>query len=149
MKKIFSLMFLLCAACLAFTACDTDDEDGVAGTGTPTNPEKEVAGVYTGVYTQDKNGTLTTADGTLTLEATEKAYITNVTVACPTFSLNYSSVANITPAYSFYNNFPTNGFGTNFNGSVKDGKAIITFQSKVKEGRKWVVATFTFEGTKQ
>lgn len=148
MKKIFSLMFLLCAMCFAFTACDTDDEDGVAGTGVPTNPEKDVVGVYTGTYTQDKNGTISTAEGTLTLEAGESAYITNVTAECSSFGVNCSSIANITPAYVFYNNTVTNSFGSSFNGQVKDGKASITFQTKVKDGRKWVVATFTFEGTK-
>lgn len=150
MKKFFKYVFFAIIACGTLTACDTDDEDGVAGTGKPANPEKEIAGVYSGTWTQVKNDVESTGAGTLTIEAGEQAYSANITAASPSsaFNFTYSSIANVTPAYVFYNNFPTNGFGASFNGAVKDGTATITFQSKVKEGRKWVVATFIFSGTK-
>lgn len=142
-------MFLLCTVCFAFTACDNDDEDGVAATGKPTNPEKEVAGVYSGTWTQIQNGTEKTAEGTLTFEPAENAYSVNITTACSDFKLNYTSIANITSSYVFYNYTETNPFKTKFDGNVRDGVATISFTLKVKSGRSYVLTNYTFRGTKR
>lgn len=146
-------MFLAFAACLTFTAC-SDDEDGVANPGTPTHPETETAGVYTGTWSRSLLGSEdapVTEAGTLTFEASDGAYVTKVTASCTPLKVDYSALANITPSYSYYNNVATsetNGFGVTFSGSIKDGVATISFTKTVKEGRKTYNYNYTFEGRK-
>lgn len=151
MKNLFKIAFLAFALCLTYTSCDTDDEDGVAETGAPTNPEKETAGVYTGTWTREYNGDITTAEGTVTLEAGETAYITNVTAVCTQFSLNNTSIANITPSGNFFQNIKTgtaNGFGVTFSGKAQDGTATMAFTLTQKAGRKTLTYNYSFEGTR-
>lgn len=154
MKNILKYMFLAFTACLVFTACN-DDEDGVTNPGAPTNPEIETAGVYSGTWSRALLGSTdepTTATGTLTFEAAEVAYLTNVTADCAALSVNYSSVANITPNYAFYNNIgasATNGFGVAFSGDIKNNVATISFTKTVREGHKKYNYNYTFEGSKQ
>lgn len=154
MKNILKTMLLAFAVCLTFTAC-SDDEDGVANPGTPVHPEIESAGEYAGTWTRSLMGSTdepVTADGTLTFTATENAYVTSVTALCADLSVDYSSIANITPAFAFYNNVntdPANTFGVKFSGTATGTTATILFVKTVKEGRKTYNYRYEFAGTKR
>lgn len=154
MKTIFKTMLLALAVSFTFAAC-SDDEDGVTNPGTPSNPEIESAGVYSGTWSRSLIGSADepkAAEGTLTLAAGENAYITNVTAVCAELNVDYTSIANITPAFAFYNNVATsaeNGFGVTFNGKADGMTATISFTKTVKEGRKTYNYKYSFEGTKK
>lgn len=154
MKTILKTMLLALAVSFTFAAC-TDDEDGVTNPGTPSNPEIESAGVYAGTWNcvelsgkeDPKNST-----GTLTLAASDKAYITNVTAVCTELNVNYTSIANITPAFAFYNNVATsseNGFGVTFSGRIDGDNATFSFTKTIKQGRVTKNYKYTFDGQKQ
>lgn len=154
MKTILKTMLLALAVSFTFAAC-TDDEDGVTNPGTPSNPEIESAGVYAGTWSRSLIGSTDapkTADGTLKLEATDNAYVTNVTAVCTDLNVNYASIANITPSFAFYNNVATssgNGFGVTFSGKADGVSATLVFTKTVKEGRKTYNYKYVFEGQKQ
>lgn len=149
MKNIFKSVLFAVALCFGATACN-DDEVGYIDPGTPQNPEKEVAGTYTGTWTQTYNGVETTATGTITLTPGDNAYVTIVNVKCDDFNIDLTGPANIvkqSAGYIYYNREAGgNGFGVTYYGRVVDGVASISFTRTVKEGRLTYLYDYTFAG---
>lgn len=142
MKKILFGLFAIMA--LAFTSCK--DEVELVDPGTPQNPEKDCAGVYTGTWTQTVDDVATTATGSVTITPTDSAYVCKVTISCPDFELAETAIANITPAHTFFNTMTTD-IAASFYGSVNtsDETATINFLRTVKEGRKTTTYYYSFE----
>lgn len=137
--------------CLA--SCKEDV--GLVDPGTPTNPEKAIEGVYSGVLTRTvrTTGASESADAVLTIVPTDERYVANITISCPDFDVNLSSVANVLPTqsdYSYFNNLAGNTLGTLFTGTVsKEVKdATLGYSLTIREGRKTTTYDFLFEGTK-
>ncbi|PWL61756.1 MAG: hypothetical protein DBY35_04390 [Bacteroidales bacterium] len=151
MKKIFNLFVIALICCLASCKEDVDLVDP----GTPTNPEKAIEGVYSGVMTRTvrTTGVSESANAVLTIAPTEDRYVANITISCPDFDINLSSVANVLPSqgdYSYFNNLSGNTLGALFTGTVsQDVKdASLGYSLTVREGRKTTTYDFLFEGTK-
>jgi hypothetical protein len=152
MKKIFGIALLALSLGFGFTSCSDDDEPSA-----PSTPACEAAaGVYSGTWSRTLNGETTSAEGTLTFEATDSA-ATVISAKCDEIAVDYSSTANITYAitnegtgFIFTNGVASNGFGATFSGRISAaGKANISFTKTVKEGRKNYTYTYSFEGNKQ
>ena len=153
MKNILKGLFFASLMCLIFTACRDDAETpnpGPAG-----HPEIETAGVYEGTWTRQQSGKeeIISAIGTLTFEAGEYAYVTNITGKCPEIEFDRTTAANIAPGgdgYMFHNTLNTNGFLGIFGGSIsKAGVASLKYQATVRDGRKTVTYIYTFDGEKK
>lgn len=148
MKKLINTLFLLMFVCLGFSSCH--DEVGIPDAGKPGNPEKEIVGSYTGTWTRTLDGVETTATGTITFTAGDKAYVANVAVECPEFGVSLSGPANVaknSAGYTFYNQeSKSNGFGTTYYGRIVDGVATINFTLSQKEGRKTYLYIYSFLG---
>lgn len=151
-------MFLMLALGLGFTACSDDDDDDVVYDNAP---EVAAAGTYTGTWTRDEDGVISTAEGSLTFATTwtvdgetkSSPYVTYVTADCPELDIHNESTANITYAgtgFQFSNMADTNnGFGANFYGEISSkGVATISYTLVVMSGRTRHVYTYTFSGTK-
>lgn len=163
MNKILNRLFILTALVMALSSCK--DEAEIPGHGKPGNPEKEVAGTYVGTWTKtQRNSTAdpVTAEGTLTLTATDEAYITVVKIGCESASMDFNNtssfastesranIVNQSAQYVFYNVLTTNGLGTSFNGTVSfGGEATMTFAKTIRQGRVTYTYDYTFTGTKQ
>ncbi len=160
MKKFIYSLLALTAVSLGFVSCD--EEEGENGFKHDTHPEVTTAGTYVGKWklTTDEAGSEPQyEDGTIILAATDSAYVTYVTVECPTSEdINGSSTANIgtmnDDGYYISNKFETNGLGVEFYGQVEDDKIVLTFDRMVKKSingkkPKLMIFTFLFEGSKQ
>ncbi|MCM1519454.1 MAG: hypothetical protein NC098_01550 [Lachnoclostridium sp.] len=162
MKNYIKSLFVAAALCFSMTACD--DEVGLPDNGTPSNPEKEVVGVYEGTWTETISGAVSAEkEGTVTL-GENRQYLVDVTADCTDFFRvggEYSSlpanlsvleaVANISHTsigYAYTNTLETNGFNAQFYGVVKDNKTCtLSFRVKQKVGRKENIYDYTFTGT--
>lgn len=147
MKNILKALFLV-FACFGFAACS--DEVGYIDPGAQGNPEKEIQGTYTGTWTQEYNGEVTTAQGTVTFTPTDNAYVTNVEVSCPDFNIELKGIANVVNfegGYKFFNQEASNnGFGVVFDGTVINKEASIKFTLSVRSGRYQYLYNYTFAG---
>lgn len=145
MKKILFALFAIMA--FAMTACQDKYEE--VDPGTPSNPEKNCAGTYTGTWSRTFEGTVVTGEGTVTISPTEDSYVCEVVVDCPELSLNGEkdySIANINAAQVFFQS-STNNIAPFFTGKVeKDGSVTMSFNKIVKEGRKSYSYQYSFEG---
>lgn len=152
-------MLALAVSSFSFVACDEDSENGFKH---DTHPEVTTAGTYVGQWrltTDDASAEPQYEDGTIILASTDSAYVTSVTVQCPTSEeINGTSVANISTindaGYYISNSSTANGLGVEFYGEVEDGRIVLTFDRMVKKSvngkkPKLMVFTFLFEGTKQ
>lgn len=152
MKKYIYSLFAVLALSLTFVACSDDDDEGYTSDG---HPEIAAAGVYSGTWTRIYSGDTLTAEGTMTVTATDSAYCADIAYYCGDFSLDVASVANITYAGSstkfYYGNAASdaNGLGANFAGKITEGTATAMFTITQKVGRKEYVYAYTFEGTKE
>jgi len=152
MKKIIYSLAVLFACSCAFISCGDDDDS----TTFSTTPEKESAGIYSGTWTVTLDNESYSGVGSITLEATNTVYQTNVTFSSQleNSSLNVSetSIANITHAgkgYIFNNNTDSNPLGSGFSGKIDDsGNMYVNFQKQVKVGRKQYIYTYVFAGKK-
>lgn len=144
-------MFAVLALSMSFAACGSDDDD--VSTPYSSNPAQSAAGTYTGTWTRTQVGETTqeTAEGTLTIEATD-TYAGKVTFTAAGFSLAASSVTNISfdsDGYSFYNQLATNGIGAKFAGKISQGKtATVGFTLSQRVGRKLYEYKYEFIGNK-
>lgn len=150
MKNIIRTLFLF-LVCAGFASCD--NSVGIPDRGPQGNPEKEIAGTYTGTWTRTLSGQTesTTSTGTITFSPTDKSYVTNVAVSCPDLNINMNAVANVvnySEGFMYYNRENKNGFGVAFDGRVIEGNASIKFTLSVKEGRKQYLYNYTFNGGK-
>lgn len=123
MKSIFKILSVALIG-LSFTACVEDID--TPSRGPVTNPEKEVAGTYTGTwtvdYTVDNQTTTYTVPGTMTLAAptdgtSYRGFLTSNAVVPENNILDHklTSAVNITPLttatnYLVYNAVTPNGF---------------------------------------
>ncbi len=147
MKRIFFALFAVLA--FAMTACQDKYEE--VDPGTPSNPEKTCAGVYTGTWSRTFDGATTTGEGTITITPTDERYICEIKVNCPDLGLDETkdfSVANINPSFTF-NQPVSNNIAPLFTGKVlSDGTIVMNFNKIVKEGRKSYSYQYAFEGRK-
>lgn len=146
MKNILKTIFMAVMCVITATSCD--DKVGVADAGPVGNPEKEIAGTYTGVWSKTLNDDTQTAPGTITFTAGDRNYVANINVSCPEFDVNLSGTCNVvnnSVGYVFYNQeAKNNGFGTPYTGRVVNGNASIKFTLTVKDGRKQNNYVFEF-----
>ena len=141
---------MLFVAATLFVACSDKSEDGPLAN---PNPEKLVAGTYTGNWTRVLDKDTTTAPGQITVTA-DSAFIATFAVAkCAELGLDeMSSKANVTwqsngglriTNYGGANN----GFQTSFAGKLNADRTLsLNFKKTVKVGRKAYEYVFTFTG---
>lgn len=145
-KYIYSLVTALALSC-GFASCG-DDDDTITFS---TSAEEGSAGTYSGTWSKTANGVETTSTGSVTLVAAGTAN-TNITLSCPEFDINATSIANITHAsngYIFNNNTATNPLGAPFAGRIdQDGTIQLNFQKEVREGRQRTIYVFKLVGKK-
>lgn len=114
------------------------------------NPELDVQGTYTGTWSQELDGVVVTAPGTITLTPSDNAYVTYVAVSCPDFSIDFQGIANVVNfanGYKYYNQEATNnGFGVAFDGEVINGEATIKFTLSQRSGRIQYLYNYSFAG---
>lgn len=148
MKKIIFGLFAVAALCM--TSCKENVD--IVEPGTQTNPEREVAGTYTGTWTRinTTDETQEEQDGTVTLTAGDAAYVGSVTVTIPAYSMNSSSVMNVNPTGQFYNNVVSdnNGLETAFYGKVTGSDCTMSFRKTERDGRKTTTFQYNFVGRK-
>lgn len=150
MKNIIKLFFLL-FACVGMVSCD--DSVGYPDPGPQGNPEKEIAGTYTGTWTRTTQSTQEelTGEGNISFTPGESAFVTDVKVNCTGLNIDMESLANVvnySDGYKFYNQEAKNGFGVPFEGNIKNGVAYIKYTMSIKVGLKQTIYIFTFTGTK-
>lgn len=157
MKKILYSFMMLFVATLCFTACSDDDDDN-GSIVMPSNPEKDIAGTYSGTWTttNQTSGAVSTGAGTITIAATDSAYVADLIInECTDANVSVmKSVVNVdwrtNNTYSFFNKTSTNELGGAFAGKVIDGKTLeLSFNKVVRSGRKSVTYNYSFVGTKQ
>lgn len=148
---------MLFAATLCFTACSDDDDDN-GSIVMPSNPEKDIAGTYSGTWTttNQTSGAVTTGAGTIEMAATDSAYVADLIInECTAANVSaMKSVVNVSwrtnNTYSFFNKTSTNELGTAFAGKVVNGTTLeISFNKQVRSGRKSVTYNYSFTGDKQ
>ncbi len=150
MKNIIKTLFLF-LICAGISSCH--EEVGYIDPGPQGNPEKAVAGTYSGTWTEtlQSTGEVKTASGTLTLTPGDRAYVTDVKVNCADLNIDMQSAANIvnySEGYTYYNQDAKNGFGVAFEGRVKGNEATIKYTKSVKVGLKQSIYVYTFTGNK-
>lgn len=147
-KYIYSLVTAL-ALCCGFASCGDDNDDPVINY--DTTAAQGSAGTYSGTWSKTANGVETTSTGSVTLVEAGTAN-TNITLSCPEFNINATSIANITHAsygYIFNNNVTTNPLEAPFAGRIDaDGTIQLNFQKEVREGRLRTIYVFKFIGKK-
>lgn len=163
MEKIFRNIIFALALCCGFTACSDDDD--VVYSQWNANGEYNTAGVYSGTWTSTTGSTVTTAAGTLTLEATESSGVTKVTSYCSDLGLDFYCVANIVGVnneYVFYNDnvdyvlaqvqtsLSTATTANSYEGAISSDNVItLNFTAIARSGRSTATTYYAFEGTKQ
>lgn len=151
MNNIVKIFFLL-LACVGLASCE--DSVGYPDPGPQGNPEKEIAGTYTGTWTRVTQSTQEeiTGEGSITFSPSENAFVTDVKVDCPDLDIDMQSLANVvnySNGYKYYNQEAKNGFGVTFEGNVdKNGVASIKYTKSIKVGLKQTIYIFTFTGSK-
>lgn len=150
MKNIVKFLFIFLLS-TGFISCS--NEVGYPDPGPAGNPENEIAGTYTGVWTRELNGDVVEAQGAITFTPTDKAYVTNVAVSCPDFNIDMQGIANVvnnTSGYIFANQeAKENGFGTVFEGRIlKSGEVTIKFTLTQRENRKQYLYNYNFSSSK-
>lgn len=147
---------MLFGATLCFTACSDDDDNGSIVM--PSNPEKDIAGIYAGTWTttNQTSGDVSTGGGTISIAATDSAYIADLIINdCAEANVSaMKSVINVdwrtNNTYSFFNKTSTNELGGAFAGKVVNGKTLeLSFNKVVRSGRKSVTYNYSFIGDKQ
>lgn len=154
MKKILFALFAVMA--LVLTSCK--DKVEPVDPGTPTNPEKTLAGTYTGTWTRTLDGVTETGQGTIVIAPTDERYICTVTISCPSLddsarpaiNITGTDVANITPARTVFNAFgDAEKIAGVFSGKISEANELtMQFTRSIKEGRKTFTYSYTFEGVK-
>lgn len=156
MKKIVKSIFLLFVVAVSFSSCRDDYE--MPDPGAPCNPEKEVAGTYTGTWTRTNaaNGEVIEKPGTLTLSSDTAAYVSIVSASAEDLELGLKadySVANImkdsSGSYTLVNPTKGNPFGCTFTATVSaDKQATMEYSAITRSGRKEIEFMFKFSGAK-
>jgi hypothetical protein len=150
MKKIIYSLFAILTVCSIFASCG-DDNEATAPSG---NPATAAAGTYSGTFTRVLDKDTVTAEGTITVTATDSMYCADLKFESSTFSLSSTAVSDIAYAGSdgktFVYNSPSssNGLGAAFCGRIADGKATSMFTLTQRSGRKSYSYKYTFVGTK-
>lgn len=146
MKKLLLFPLFTIALALAFSACSDDEDESFVSDG---HPEVTAQGTYQGVWTRVYSGDTVTANGYITVTATDTAYCADITFYCADFDLSATAVSNITYANSntafYYGNGSTdNGLGTQFGGMISNGAATVLFTKSTTVGRKEYEYTYSF-----
>lgn len=146
MKKIF--FAALASVALCFSSCEVDDFE--VSPGTPSNPEKVVAGTYSGTFTVTSNEGESQQAGSVEVVA-DSAYRAQVIVSLEGGD-QYQGKGNVAPSSSGYTvtNATANQIGADgFNMTVSnDGKVTFYFSLSKKSGRKTLLFKYNFEGSK-
>ncbi len=138
--------------CLSFTSCRDDAE--LPGRGPVVHPEIETAGTYTGNWTRVDLSTNeeVVVPGTITLTASDRAYVSQINVNSPGIDLDRTAMCNVSAfsnGYWFYNTDPNTDIKGQFKGTISlQGEIDIYFQNSFKEGRKTITYTYSFTGVK-
>lgn len=148
------LCIVHCALCIGMmlVSCDKDEDNIITFNSTP---EKELQGIFTGIYVRVQNGTTDTlrAEGTMTLTATDTLYMTKITfdsnemtelagiVAIP------ANISHADRGYMFYNKSGDN----TLTGRVSDGHTVqLRFSKLIRiSARKSIRYNYLFTGRKQ
>ncbi len=149
MKKILYSLLAVIAIGASFVSCGSDDE----GMSYSTTAEIASAGTYVGTWQVDNNGEITTLEGTVTLAATDKTGVTNITFVTSDASINATSVANVwnsNRGFQFANQVETNGLAASFAGRIsEDGTLTTAFTKETRINKKRVTVNYSFIGKKQ
>lgn len=155
MKKFIYFAFCLALTGGIFTSCSDDDDNAIVST----NPGSDVAGTYTGTWSQTLNGETKEVSGTLSVTSTS-AYVATLNI--PTNSdINISSdltvPMNVTAAkgsgdvyYILSNGASSNTLSALYGvkGLMQNNTLNVGFIMTVKVGRKSYEYTYTFSGNK-
>lgn len=153
MKNIVKGLILAATLVFSLSSCREDAE--IPDRGSIAHPQDDVQGTYTGTWTRQEYGTdnVSTANGTAVFTPSDSNYVTDITISCAEMSIDFTSVANITPGgegYMFHNPVATNGFGAIFQGTIKksDMSVWLSFKKTVREGRKTYTYIYDFNGVR-
>ena len=97
---------------------------------------------------------VSSAQGTITVTATDSIYTADIQFSSDEFSLNAKSVANIAYAgangstFVFNNDVATNALGSIFGGRIENKTLTTAFKFSQRDGRKMKTFNYTFTGSK-
>lgn len=154
MKDMKKILFSVLAV-LALTACGSkpsEEEENVDNT--ISTPEIEAQGSYVGTFTRILANSSTaepeTAEGLLTITASDTAYVAHVNFDCAPLGINAGTIVNISFAgkgFVFYNDLPTNTLGSPISGRISEDKLTeVDFQLKIRQGRSTKTFDINFSG---
>lgn len=152
MNKILKSFLFFTMILVTMVSCREDDD--MPSPGTPINPEKEIAGTYSGLWTKTNIGTgaVDELPGVIIIEASDIPYVVTITVKSDDGSIDKSASANVVKksgGYRFYNEMTNHGIGTTFMGEVSfDGKASINYTVTERSGKRTVKNKYDFAGGK-
>jgi len=155
MKKFIYIAFCLALTGGVFISCGDDDDDAIVST----NPGSDVAGTYTGTWSQTLNGETKEVSGTLSVTSTS-AYVATLNIPSNS-DINIKSELtvpmNVTAAKGSgdVSYLLTNGASGNVlkslygvKGVMKNNELSVGFIMSVKVGRKNYEYTYTFVGNR-
>ena len=156
MKKIiFSFIAVLALGC-GFTSCGSDDDEKI----TYDQPAQVAAvGTYTGTWTRSLEGVDETFSGTVTITATDRTGVIDITFSSPDASLDKTSLANVWNSgyeFQFMNQQPPTkepkdpkDMDAAFSGRIDaEGSLTTSFTINQKVGRKAYDYNYSFIGKK-
>lgn len=155
MKDMKKILFSLLAV-LALTACgskSSEEDENIDGPLTST-PEIEAQGSYIGTFTRILANSATaepeTAEGWLTITASDTAYVAHVRFECQPLGVDAGTVVNISFAgkgFVFYNDLASNTLGSPISGRISEDKLTeANFQLKIRQGRSTKTFDINFSG---
>jgi len=155
MKKFIYIAFCLALTGGVLISCSDDDDDAIVST----NPGSDVAGTYTGTWSQTLNGETKEVSGTLSVTSTS-AYVATLNIPSNS-DINIKSELtvpmNVTAAKGSgdVSYLLTNGASGNVlkslygvKGVMKNNELSVGFIMSVKVGRKNYEYTYTFVGNR-
>lgn len=156
MKKFLYIPMMLMAACVCFSSCSDDDDNGTVMN--QESPATVAEATYNGTWTKTLVGTKnseTSTGSVVVSKITDNTIILNMNgTSFPLTKdneLNCNCNANIQWAsygLSFFNKYAKNKLEYGFNGTIIDGKINFEYDQKIYVGRKLYKYRFAFEGTK-
>ncbi len=150
MKKTLFIFLSVISTLTITMSCSDDDDNNVSFA---TTPEKEAAGVYSGTFAREQEGAavpeISYSEGTMTIEP-ENEYVATIKYECAEFSINHSSIANISHSdygFAFSNNLVTNTLGAPFFGRIDESANVEShLKLKIRSGRKTKTYNIVFKG---
>jgi len=155
MKKFIYSMFAVAALGFGFASCDDDSSDEVIKHAQ--NAAVSAAGTYNGTWerTSTKDGSVTTGDGTITIESVSESVCT-ITFSDPASKIEASSPANVFWAGKkiYINQQVGSGNDENKLGKAftviiqEDGSIEASYKAEIRQGLKKIETICVFSGKK-